>query len=190
MAIMAPEVIGGLGAGDAAGAGVAGGLLGRKGSAGGDGGEGSPAAFMLSIFLLGIAMILLWVAFHTPADWDAESGNFPGLLNRILGWMTATATQPGIFGGLDNPFGGSSSGVTEKPIPDTGLGAKTGQVAAGALGPIVPGSTSPTYPTPTGAPPPDQWLTYYSSGGWRGSPGQSQPTASGSTRPAGVESRY
>lgn len=141
MAIMAPEVASSIGAGDIAG-GIGGGMLGRKGSSdsmGGYGEKGSAAAFMLAIGLLGLSMMLLWAAFHTPADWEANVSQFPGLLKRILMWMDKSATGAGGVSG--DPFG---TGTTERPvpIPDTGLGAQTGQVAGSAVGGDSSGSSS------------------------------------------------
>jgi hypothetical protein len=141
--------------------------------------KGSSAAFMLAIVLLGGSMILLWMAFHTPADWEAYGGNFPGLIGRIMGWMDRSATGAGGLAGSGNPFTGAS-GVTQKVVPDTGLGAQVG-AAANPFGP------APTYPTPTGAPPPDQWQPFYSTTqGWRGAPPDGNPSPSGNAGPTGT----
>lgn len=112
-----------------AGAAVGGAAASRiGGDLGGD--RGSPAAFMLAIVLLGLALMGFWVAFHGPDELNPDQ--FPGLFNAFLRWVQSSETG-GPLAGTD-PFG---TGNPAAPQGFTGnVNAAAAGIGAGATGSI------------------------------------------------------
>lgn len=121
MSIAAPEL------GEAAA-----GALASRGGGGGDSGTGSPAAFMISIVLIGLALVAFWLAFHTPAEWDTSGQEWPGLFARVLQWMQGKAEAPSLLGGVS--FGGASEPSAKQVIANAPAAVQTNPGFAGSSG--------------------------------------------------------